>query len=66
MHHTDRNANASLAATRAIDGQSAIAKAKAREAKRNRAPRTINCLVPFFILAAAAYAVACIFLPATL
>lgn len=62
----ERNANAALAATRAINGQSAIARARAAEARRSRNPRTINCLVPFFILAATAYAAACVFLPVTL
>lgn len=70
MHHTDRNANASLAATRAINGQSAIARAKAREAaRRERNKRELpstGSLLALFIFLGACYAVSCIFLPATL
>lgn len=58
----EHNANAALAATRAINGQSAIARARAAEAKRSRKPCTINCLVPFFILASVVYAGVCLYL----
>lgn len=62
----ERDANAALAATRGTTATRLQSAAAAREARRSRKPCTINCLIPFFILAATAYAAACVFLPVTL
>ena len=57
----ERDANTALAAR--THNASAVALAARREAQRNqRKPCTINCLVPFFILASAVYAGVCLYL----
>lgn len=64
MHHADRNAHVDLAASRRTHNPHAIRLAAQREAAHAR--RKPSPLVAFFILASVVYAVACIFLPATL
>jgi hypothetical protein len=56
----EHRANQALAASRAIDGRAAQARAAAREARRSTPRYTVgDALLPLFILAATVYAVAC-------